>query len=137
MSKPIHKRTALLNRSFDGVSEMITGRIQGPWVVRAAACDHCPDIKVIIFGGEWSRSGVNVGDRSVTLAGDDWRPLVAEAVAEMQRRTGRPLSVDCSQFFGVGDFNAGPDDPEYLAFAKESFDILCELAAAPLPPLVH
>ena len=91
-----------------------------------------------IFGGEWSRSGVNVGDRSVTLAGDDWRPLVAEAVTEMQRQTGRPLSINCTQFFGVGDFKRpGPDDPEYLAFAKEAFDILCELADAPLPPLVH
>ena len=42
MSKPIHKRTALLDRSFDGVSEMITGRIQGPWVGlgRGACNDH-------------------------------------------------------------------------------------------------
>ena len=27
--KPIHKRTALLNRSFDGVAEMITGQSRG------------------------------------------------------------------------------------------------------------
>ena len=66
--------------------------------------------------------------------------MVAEAVTEMQRRTGRPLSLGCSQFFGVRDVNAGPDDPhdpEYLAFAKEAFDTLCELADAPLPPRTH
>jgi hypothetical protein len=123
------RRTALLSRSYDGIPEMITGRIQGPWVVQAGACDHCPDIRVIIFGGEWSSGGVNIGDQSVTLAGDDWRPLVTEAVTEMRRRTGRPISIDCSLILGVG-VGVDVDDVEFEAVAKEAIDILFALASA-------
>jgi hypothetical protein len=125
-------RTQLLDRSFDGVPEMITGRLQGPWVVRAGACDHCPGIRVTIFGGEWSSSGVNIGDQSVTLAGDDWRPLVTEAVTEMRRRTGRPISVDCTLILGVD-----VDDVEFEAVAGEAIDILFALADGPPPTPVH
>jgi hypothetical protein len=127
-------RSGLLTRSFDGVSEMITGRLQGPWAVRAGVCEHCPDIRVIIFGGEWSRSGVNIGDQSVTLAGDDWQPLVTEAVTEMQRRTGRPISINCTQILGVGD---NVDDDEFKAVAKEALNILSALANGPPPTPVH
>jgi hypothetical protein len=65
------RRTALLSRSYDGIPEMITGRIQGPWVVQAGACDHCPDIRVIIFGGEWSAIKVLP---SPATTGGHWSP---------------------------------------------------------------
>jgi hypothetical protein len=113
---------------------MITGRLQGPWVVQAGVCEDCPDIRVIIFGGEWSRSGVNTGDQSVTLAGDDWRPLVTEAVTEMRRRTGRPISIYCILILGVGD---SVDDVEFEAVANEAIDILSALADGPPPTPVH
>ena len=96
---------------------------------------------MIIQGGKKARSGVNTGDRSDSLAGDDWRPLVVEAVTEMQFRTGRPISIDCTQIYGVAprvDFESdeGVNDSEYEAIADELADILSELAAAPLPPQI-
>ena len=128
--------------------ETVTGQVKGLWVVQASICPCCDNIKVSITGREEARSGIYTGNRSVTLASDDWRPLITEAVTEMQRRTGRPLSINCTQTYDVprradltlDDLEALDDlvgNFEYAEIAEEATDILSELANAPMPPQVH
>jgi hypothetical protein len=120
----------------DPGDETVIGRVRGPWVVHAWRNYHYSAIQVDITGGREARTGVDVGDRSVTLAGNAWQPLVTEAVAEMQPRTG--LSVKAGIIFGVlprVDFEAdgGVDESELEEITEELADILAELADAPLP----
>ena len=75
----------------DPGDETIIGQVKGKWVVHAWVNYYYSAIKVDIHGGKEAREGVDVGDRSVTIAGDDWRPLVTEAVTEMRFRTGLPV----------------------------------------------
>ena len=123
--------------------ETVTGQVKGLWVVQARVCGCCSNIQVIIYSGEWARDGINTGNRSVTLAGDDWRPLITEAATEMQRRTGRPISIECCQIYGVAarvdvDLDDLPlDNFTHAEIAEEVTDILSELADAPMPPQVH
>ena len=115
MSEPIFRRTSLYRR-FNGVPEMVVGRVQGPWVVVAELCEHCGDVKPIIFSSAWSSSGTNIGDHSIARAGDDWRPLLLEVLSEAQRQTGRSISMSCTEVWGF-------DDKARLAIAKEAIDL--------------
>jgi hypothetical protein len=121
--------------------ETVIGQVKGKWVVHARVNYHFSAIQVVITGGRNARSGVDTYDRSVTIAGDDWRPLITEAVTEMRFRTGLPVSTEVGDFSFCGimprfDFESdeGHDDSEREEIAEELADILEKLADAPLPP---
>ena len=109
-----------------GDDETVTGQIKGRWAVQAVINHPFSAVQVLIQGGKRARKGVDVGDRSVTLASDDdWRPLVAEAANEMRRRTGLLVNPRITKVYGVVNS---------AAIIDEVADIIEELADAPLPP---
>ena len=125
----------------DPGDETIIGKVKGKWAVHAWRNYHHSAIQLDIYGGKEARRGVEVGDRSVTIAGDAWQPLVAEAANEMRFRTGLPLKLKRGIVFGVlprMDFESdeGHDDSENDEIEEELADMLSELADAPLPPRV-
>jgi hypothetical protein len=118
----------------DPGDETIIGQVRGPWIVRAWVNYHYSAIQVDITGGKEALDGVDTDDRSVTLAGYDWRPLVVEAATEMLSRTGLPVCA--GMIYGVNplvdlETDAGVDDSEHEEIANELGDILARMTDAP------
>jgi hypothetical protein len=97
------------------------------WLIQAGVCEGCGNVTAIIIGGASAgklshlASDQHYRSDRVVRAGADWRPLVAEALTEMHRRSRRPISPDCFKIYGVRDY-------DFRALAEEVLGLLSELA---------
>jgi hypothetical protein len=108
------------------------------WCVRAMICDDCNGITAVIYPAAiitdkaWKAhlNGTAIGGddskEETSRSGNDWRPLLIEAVTELARRTGHYISDSCALAYTYD----GERDEASVAEANKTLRVLLDAQVA-------